>query len=334
MARIPDQVVDKIRSVNILDIAKHFIPGMKKKGGNWWARSPWNDADQTPSFAVSPSKNIFKCFSTGHGGGVIELVMRLENCEYRDALVIIAGIAGIDMPKDTGPNIQSTHSRVFEINSKVSAHFQKTLMMDSNALEYLIGVRKLSLEAIAYFEIGLCVDSPVNDGFSKDSLIEAGIIRVGKGGTSTYCPFVRRITFPIRDILGRVVGFSGRTFLQGDNRSKYTNTHETQFFKKSENLFGVWKNKSAIRRSGAILVEGQFDVIGLWDSGIKNAAASVGTSLTSGQVSLLSRLSDSISIMYDGDAAGQKAALRAANVVIKKGIVPSIISVPKGKDPE
>lgn len=340
-----ESFVEKLKErVNILDVVSNYVK-LVHKGRSYLALCPFH-AEKTASFNVYPESNSFYCFGCGTGGDIITFIEKAENLNYIEALKFLAEIAGISLNLDSESlkkeqEKSNIKRRILEINRESANFFYRTLWNGSNesnlALNYLKGRRFLKKTLIT-FGIGyapenkqLLLEYLKSKGYSSGEIVNANLAYINNRGLESS-RFYARIIFPIIDPKGNVVAFGGRVLKEGVN-PKYLNTSDTPVFKKSMNLFSLNFVKKEKPKS-VILVEGYMDVVALYQNGFKNAVASLGTSLTEYQANIISSLVNEVTICYDSDNAGEKATLRAAQILRNEGLKVKILNVPKGKDPE
>lgn len=310
---------------------------LKKSGKNYKGLCPFH-IEKTPSFIVSPENQLWHCFGCGKGGNIYTFLMLIENIEFKEALHILAEKAGINLHN----NKEKTKVNLFlNINQEANNFFTKTLFSakGKTAFNYLINIRKFSLETIKKFSLGYAPEGFNNlkehllkKGFLIDNLIEIGLAIKNPSG-NIYDRFRDRIMFPVFNNSGDIIGFGGRTM--SDQDAKYINSPESLIFHKSKNLYGFNFAREFIRDSKEVfLVEGYVDVITLYQAGIKNVIASMGTSLTEEQVSLLSRFTDKVYVAYDGDTAGTEATKRGMEMLFVFGLQNFVLEFPTGDDPD
>lgn len=338
--RLPRRFVEEVlRHADIVEVVSGYLP-LKKKGSNYWALSPFK-AEKTPSFAVSPSKQIYKCFSSGKGGDVIRFVMEMEGLDYPDAVLFLAQKYGISIPdfkESSDLQEKEDRQRLLAVHKWAIQLYRQALSQHSEAWNYLVG-RGLKPETIELFQLGyappawdfLQKNAP-KAGFKPEELFEAGLLA---GEKSLYDRFRDRIIFPLRDVAGRVIGFAGRALHPNQDTPKYLNSPETPLYRKSEVLYGFFEGKISFRQlRWVLLVEGYMDVIALHQAGIKNAVAPCGTALTESHTQLLKRYVDKVVIAYDGDQAGQKASENAIEAILRMGLMPHVLTLPSQTDPD
>ena len=337
MGRIPEDIVQRIKNESdIVSVISEFV-NLKKSGKDFKGLCPFHQ-EKTPSFFVIPSKQFYHCFGCGKGGNVINFIMDHERLEYPDALRFLALKAGIEIPRTYSGS--SDTERVYEALSFAERFFNNRLLASDDgrpALDYLKS-RGINRDIIKRFGLGFAPDSW--DGLLKAAskekiqtvmLEKAGLVKRKQG---LYDCFRKRIMVPIRNISGKNVAFGGR-IMPGDEGAKYINSPETEVYKKSRILYGLDISKNSMReKNEAVVVEGYFDLISLFQAGITNVVAASGTGFTPEQASLLSRFCERVALMYDPDSAGIKAAFRACGVLYNAGLEPRLIRLPKGTDPD
>lgn len=337
---ISEDVIQKIKDENdIVDVISESVK-LKKSGRYYVGLCPFHH-EKTPSFTVTPDKQIFKCFGCGAAGNVFSFVMKLRNISYIEAVKALAERVNIDIETDnkTYNSQKNTIKRYYEINKEAARFFFSNLRHNKKAYEYLKN-RNISISTIKSFGLGYandswndCMDYLKKKGYSELDLLSCGlIIKSDKG--RFYDRFRNRIMFPIFDYMGKVIGFGGRVL--DDSKPKYLNSPETILFKKGTNLYGlnfVLKKCKDYKRE-LIIVEGYMDCISLHQAGIYNVVASLGTALTPTMAKLIKRYADRVVLSYDADNAGMNAADRGLMILKKEGLEVRILSVPDGKDPD
>ncbi|MCL2125954.1 MAG: DNA primase [Oscillospiraceae bacterium] len=337
---IPASFIDDLVSrTDITDLVGSYVKLTKKSGSNMFGLCPFH-SEKTPSFSVSMDKQIYYCFGCGKGGGAINFVMEIENLPYVDAIEFLARRAGMAVPmNDSADELAGKRKRILETNTDAAKHFHSMLTSNlaGQARDYL-AARGISKAAVVRFGIGVAPDSwtmlleaMADKGYSKQELIDAGLVKKGQKEGSVYDVFRNRLMFPIIDVRGGVVGFSGR--ILGDGEPKYLNTTATAAFSKGRNLFALNLAKKS-KEGTIILVEGNIDVVSLHQAGFDNAVAPLGTALTEDQARLLSRYTEKVVIAYDSDDAGRRAALRAIPILEKTGLGIKVINMGGEKDPD
>ena len=338
---IPEDIINEIKYRNDIESVMAPYIDLKRRGKNLVGLCPFHN-EKTPSFTVYPENGSFYCFGCGVGGDVFSFVRQIENLDYIDAVKLLAERSGVTIPQDGyDDSIQKLKNTIYEINRE-TARFYHTYLMSPDgkwALDYLTG-RGLSIDTIKHFGLGAAPDSwdslikhLKGLGYSIADMIQANVVGKSQRGTY-YDRFRKRVMYPIINIRGKVIGFSGRA-MPGEDKmgGKYVNTSDTPVYKKSENLFGMNFAKNHCDEQ-IILVEGNMDVITLHQAGFENAVAALGTSFTDDQAKLLSRFTKEIVLIMDSDAAGQKAARRAGEILQNTGLEIRVVVLPDGKDPD
>ncbi|HOX78056.1 MAG TPA: DNA primase [Bacteroidales bacterium] len=343
---ISKQTIARIlEDARIEEVVGEFVK-LKKSGQNYKGLSPFT-AERNPSFYVSPAKGIFKCFSSGKGGNVVNFLMEHEHFTYPEALTYLAKKYGIAIEEDsiTPEDVQIENERetLFQVTAFAMNFFMQNLHETEAGkaigLEYFKS-RDLKPDTIKKFQLGYSPESW--DAFTKNALengykleyLEKTGLTITKDGRS-YDRFRGRVIFPIHNITGRILGFGGRTLLKDDHVPKYVNSIESEIYSKSQTLYGLYFAKSAIiRLDNCYLVEGYTDVISMHQAGIENVVASSGTALTEEQIRLIKRYTPNITILYDGDPAGIKASFRGIDMVLEQGMNVRIVLFPDGEDPD
>ncbi|MCB9800126.1 MAG: DNA primase [Candidatus Omnitrophica bacterium] len=344
--RYDDRIVDEVRAANdIVDVISAYIP-LKRAGRNFKALSPFKP-EKTPSFMVSPEKQIFHCFSTGIGGDVFSFLMKYENLSFPEALRLLAERANIRIPEQSGGSREdrSETERFYEAYQVAAEYYHRQLLDPQNgqaARKYLIQ-RKFDEALVKEFKLGWAPDGwrglfdlLTRKGFSEEMLMKASLIKKSEKG-NCYDVFRNRVIFPIHNLSGKVVGFGGR-LISGDagGGPKYLNSPETPIFKKRKELFGLFMAKKNIdpSRPRMIVVEGYIDFLSLYAAGFKNAVATLGTALTEEHVQTLKRFVDEAIVIYDGDAAGIRASLKGLEIFLQGGMNVKLVQMPAGLDPD
>ncbi len=336
-----EELIEEVRSRNdIVDVVSGYVR-LQKKGSTWFGLCPFHN-EKTPSFSVSPNKQMYYCFGCGAGGNVLTFLMQYENFTFQEAMQSLADRAGIALPKQEMSAAQKRESdrrtKILEINKVAAEYFYRLLRspQGKHALEYF---QKRELTAATMQHFGLGYSNKYRDdlyqylkkrGYPDELLKDSGLVRIdeARGGGDK---FWNRAMFPIMDANNRVIGFGGR--VMGEGEPKYLNSPETIVFDKSRNLYGL-NFARASRRQGILLCEGYMDVIALHQAGFDNAVASLGTALTSGHASLLKRYTKEVYLTFDSDGAGIRAALRAIPILKEAGITAKVIDMKPYKDPD
>ena len=322
---------------DIVDVVSGYVRLSKKSGSNLFGLCPFH-SEKTPSFSVSPDKQIYHCFGCGKGGGVINFIMEIENLSFPEAVEFLAKRAGMPMPEEANDRDSRRRSRMLALNKDAARFFYRQLSTPEGrrAGDYMAR-RQISPAIARTFGLGFAPDSwdslrsaMRDQGYTDYELFDAGLVRKGKSG-GFYDTFRDRLMFPVIDVRGNVIGFSGR--ILGDGEPKYMNSPETLVFNKSRNLFAL--NLAKKSKSGYIILsEGNIDVVSLHQAGFDSAVASLGTSLTPEQARLLSRYTDQVIIAYDSDGAGTKAAQRAIGILEKLDMRVKVLRMTDAKDPD
>ena len=335
---IPEKFInDLVDRSDIVDVVSGYVRLSKRSGANMFGLCPFH-SEKTPSFSVSPDKQIYHCFGCGTGGGVISFIMEIENLSYPEAIAFLAKRAGMQLPEETDSAEGRKRARMLAVNKEAARWFYAQLSTPAGApaVEY-IRKRGISRAMVKNFGLGAAPDSwnSLRDamrekGFTENELFEAGLIKRGRQG-GFYDAFRNRLMFPVIDVRGNVIGFSGR--ILGDGEPKYLNSPETLVFNKSRNLFAL--NLAKKSKSGYIILsEGNIDVVSLHQAGFDSAVASLGTSLTAEQARLISRYTGEVIIAYDNDGAGLKASQRAIGILEKLDIKVRVLRMSGAKDPD
>lgn len=355
--RIPEETVERIRqSADILEVINDFV-SLKKRGSNYIACCPFHN-EKTPSFNVNPTRQIYKCFGCGKAGDAVRFVMDIENIGYGEALRYLAKKYGIEIEEQeqTPEDLlrQNERESLLIVLNFAKTFFQETLLTTdegkSIGLSYF-RERGFTNPTIEAFELGYTLDQwdallqeGQRRGHSQNLLEKAGLILIKEaeagGNRKVFDRFRGRVMFPIHNVSGRVIAFGARILKTDKNQPggappKYLNSPETTVYHKSQVLYGIFQAKQAIRQEDVCyLTEGYTDVISLHQAGIKNVVASSGTSLTTEQIRLIARFTPNVTILYDGDAAGIKAALRGLDMVLEEGLNLKLLLLPDGEDPD
>ena len=338
---IPEDIINEIKYRNDIETAVSQYVNLKRRGKNLVGLCPFH-SEKTPSFTVYPENGSFYCFGCGAGGDVFTFTGLIENLDYIESVKLLAERSGVALPQDGyDDSMQKLKNTIYDINRDTARFFHSYLMSPDGkwALDYLCG-RGLTLKTIKHFGLGAAPDSwdslikhLKSKGYRESDMIAANVVGKSQRGT-LYDRFRKRVMFPIINIRGNIIAFSGRAMPGEDKQGgKYVNTADTPVYKKSANLFGMnfAKNACADR---VILVEGNMDVISLHQAGFTNTVAPLGTAFTIEQANLLARYTKEIVLMLDADAAGQKAVKRAAELLQNTGLSVRVVVVPDGKDPD
>ena len=322
---------------DIVDVVGSYVRLGKKSGANLFGLCPFH-SEKTPSFSVSPDRQIYHCFGCGKGGGVINFIMEIENLTFPEAVEFLAKRAGMAIPEQEDGRESKKRRRMLDLNRDAAKFFYSCLSLPEGAaaIKYM-EQRRLSPQTAKRFGLGYAPDSwdglikaMTKKGYSEFEMKDAGLVRAGKNG-GHYDTFRNRLMFPVIDVKGDVIGFSGR--ILGDGEPKYMNSPETSVFNKSRNLFGL--NLAKKSKSGYIILsEGNIDVVMMHQAGFDSAVASLGTSLTPEQARLISRYTSEVVIAYDNDEAGRKASSRAIGLLEKLELKVRVLSLSGAKDPD
>lgn len=340
IARIQD-------AAQIVEVVSDFVT-LKRAGANYKGLCPFHD-DRTPSFMVSPAKNICKCFSCGEGGPPVHFIMKHEQLSYPEALKYLAKKYHIEVKEreltDEEKKAQSTRDSLFILNEFARDYFVKVLHEIPEGKHIGLSYfreRGFHENTIQKFQLGYSLEArnafsqeAQKAGYKKEFLLKTGLASDGKNETSLYDRFRGRVIFPVHTLSGKVVAFGGRILKKTDKLAKYVNSPESEIYSKSNELYGIFFAKKAIvKEDRCFLVEGYTDVISMHQAGIENVVSSSGTALTHGQIRMIRRFSQQITVLYDGDAAGIKAALRGIDLLLEEGMNVKVVLLPEGEDPD
>lgn len=323
---------------DIEDVVSQYVQLTKKSGNNKFGLCPFH-SEKTPSFSVSTDKQIYHCFGCGKGGGVINFIMDIENLSFPDAVRFLAKRVGMEVPEDVRDENYSKRERMISLNTDAARFFYSQLISENGkAAQEYIKQRHIAPHMVTRFGLGFApntwnslIDAMHKKGYSNLEMFDAGLVRASKKGNGYYDTFRNRLMFPVIDVRGNVIGFSGR--ILDDGEPKYMNSPETIVFNKSRNLFAMNLAKKS-KKGYIILSEGNIDVASLHQAGIDCAVASLGTSLTPEQARLISRYTNEVVIAYDGDSAGQKASKRAITILEKLDMKVRVLKITGAKDPD
>ncbi len=337
----PDEIIEEVRARNnIVDVISEHVR-LTKKGSTYFGLCPFHN-EKTPSFGVTPSKQMFYCFGCGAGGNVISFLMQYENATFQEAVKMLADRAGIKLPEiemsAEMKKAQSEKAVLLEINKEAAKYFYYALRNPSGktGYEYFKG-RKLSDDTMKAWGLGYAnvysddlVKYLRSKGYSDEMIVKSGLASHDEK-RGTHDKFWNRVMFPIQDMNHRVIGFGGR--VMGEGEPKYLNSPETPVFDKSRNLYGLNFARSS-KKGHMILCEGYMDVIAMHQAGFNEAVASLGTAFTSGQANILKRFTDDVILSYDSDGAGTKAAIRAIGILRENGLSGKVLDLKPYKDPD
>lgn len=341
MAYISQNIIDEIRDkADIVEILSSYIP-LKRAGRNFKALCPFHH-EKTPSFMISPDKQIFHCFGCGEGGNVFNFVMKYERLNFRETLEVIAKKAGYNIPADTAEHKEkSLINKLFDVNELAASFFHFNLLKGGSAVvarDYL-NQRAVNQKAIEEFRLGFSLPGwesfivfAGKKGFSEQILEKAGLVVKGEKGRY-YDRFRNKLMFPITNIQGKVIGFGSRVFNEKSSEPKYINSPETDIYRKRKTLYGLNLAKNHIAKEDAVIItEGYFDVITPYQWGVRNIAGCLGTSFTQEQAHVLKRYTQNVVLLFDADSSGEAATLRGLDILIEEGLSVKIACLPAGYD--
>jgi DNA primase len=340
---------DKVKErVDIVEVIGDYVP-LKKKGQNMWACCPFH-GEKTPSFSLSPAKQIYKCFGCGKAGDPIQFVMDIEGIGFQEAIRQLAGKYGIEVEEEASLSPEQNLEQNERESLFIAVNFAKDFFVKNLETEEgkAIGLsyfreRGFTPQIIQKFDLGYSLDgwdhflkAAKSSGYQEEILLKAGLILQKEGEPERlYDRFRNRVTFTIHNVSGKAIGFGARILTKDKNQPKYINSPETPIYHKSDVLYGMFQAKKAIRdQDNCFLVEGYTDVVSLHLSGIENVVASSGTSLTDGQIKLIRRFTNQVTVLYDGDSAGIKASLRGIDLLLEGGLNVKAVVFPDGEDPD
>ncbi len=339
-----DRILDAVR---IEEVIGDFV-SLRKRGANYLGLCPFHQ-DKNPSMSVSSTKGIFKCFACGKAGNAVTFLMEHEHLTYVEALRYLARKYHIEIVEKEETAEEIAHRMRYESLLVVTDYAQKFYadVLWNTEVGKAVGLsyfreRKFTDETIRQFGLGYAASRPLTlcaqalkDGYKKEYLVDAGLCLEREGTGELYDRFFDRVIFPIHSISGRVIAFGGRTLKTDKSVAKYVNSPQSEIYDKSRSLYGIFQAKNAIAKNDkCILVEGYADVISMHQAGMTNVVASSGTSLTVEQIRLIKRFTDKVTILYDGDAAGVKAALRGIDLVLEEGLSVKVVLLPPEDDPD
>lgn len=347
MKKIDRETVQRILdAADIVEVVSDFV-SLKRRGANYIGLCPFHN-ERTPSFSVSKAKGICKCFSCGKGGSPVNFIMEVEQLSYQEALRYLAKKYNIEIVEhemsEQERQEESQRESMLAVNSFAMQHFENNLTETADGREIgLAYFRKRGINdaMINRFHLGYSIEqgnklheAAIAKGYSEKYLVDTGLCIRNDRGT-VYDRFKGRVIYPVHSISGKVVAFGGRTLRSDKTVAKYVNSPESIIYSKSRELYGLYQAKQSIaKKNKCILVEGYMDVISMHQSGVENVVASSGTSLTDGQIRLIHRFTDNVTVIYDSDAAGIKASLRGIDMILAEGINVKVLSLPDGDDPD
>ncbi len=340
MSDIKD-IIEEIKSrCDIANVISGYI-NIKPSGSNYKGLCPFH-GEKTPSFYINTSKQIYKCFGCGEGGDVINFVMKIENLDFMDAVKSLANTCGMEINTNVDEatkEIMKKSKKFQDIHVEAARFYFSNLIKSKNPGYEYLRKRGLDDKIIKKFGLGYSLDSwdslinyLISIGYKSEDLIESGLVGYKSESKKIYDKFRNRVMFPIFDYRGNVIGFGGRVL--DDSLPKYLNSPDTLIFNKRQNLYGLNFARKEIKDRSIILVEGYMDLISLYQYGIKNVVATLGTALTDGQGSLIKRYADTAIISYDSDEAGIKASMRAIDILTKLGVNVKVLNLKECKDPD
>jgi len=342
--RIPDEKVQEVRDASsIVDLVSQYV-SLKQRGKTYSGLCPFHQ-EKTPSFTVDPIRGFYHCFGCGEGGDVFSFIMKMEKTGFLEAVRTLADRAHIRLPSYEKDDARSQEIELLYRANQMAAEFYQNCLWKTqdgkSALQYITN-RGFQQKTLETFGIGYApnqweglIQKAEQSGIKPDSLLRAGLIVPRKDGRGYYDRFRGRLMFPILNISGRVVGFGGRILATAEGVPKYINSSETPIYQKSHILYGLFHSKNGIRRENRVLlVEGYTDMMRFHQCGFDTAVASSGTALTEGQAKLLTQYANRVVLVFDGDSAGLRAAIRGIDVVLAAGLHVEIAALPKGTDPD
>lgn len=344
---IDQATIDRIlATANIVEVISDFVT-LRRSGVNYKGLCPFHN-EKTPSFVVSPAKGLFKCFGCGKGGNVVHFIMEHEQMNYWDALRWLAHKYNIEIEEhdltDEERRARSERESMLIVNQFARDYFRDVMYnhIDGRSLGMAyFRNRGLRDDIIKKFELGYSLEQPdalareaLTKGYKEEYLLKTGLCFKREDG-QLRDRFRGRVIYPIHSLSGKVIAFGGRVLKQRDNVGKYLNSPESEIYHKSDTLYGIYFSKQAIvRQDRCYLVEGYMDVISMFQSGVENVVASSGTSLTEGQIRLIHRFTNNITVLYDGDSAGIHASLRGIDMLLAEGMNVKVLLLPDGDDPD
>lgn len=347
MAHIDQETVNRILdAADIVDVVSDFV-SLKRRGANYIGLCPFH-SDRNPSFSVSPSRGLCKCFSCGKGGSPVGFIMELEQMNYVEALRYLAQKYHIEIKEreltDAEREAATERESMLAVNQFALEEFEKNLTDDPDGIAIGLSYfreRGINDAAIKRFRLGYSLErrnalynAAIKRGYSEKYLVETGLC-IRNDRNEVYDRFKGRVIYPVFSVSGKVVAFGGRTLKSDKSIAKYVNSPESPIYNKSSQLYGLYQARQAIvKKNKCILVEGYMDVISMSQSGIENVVASSGTSLTEGQIRLIHRFTENVTVIYDSDAAGIKASLRGIDMLLSEGMKIKVLLLPDGEDPD
>lgn len=347
MRKIDRETVQRILdTADIVEVVSDFVH-LKKRGANYVGLCPFHN-ERTPSFSVSKSKGICKCFSCGKGGSPVNFIMEIEQISYYEALRYLANKYNIEIKEhemsEKERQEESDRESMLAVNDFAMRHFESTMADTDDGRNIGLAYfreRGINEAMIRRFHLGYSLDkrddlfsTAIRKGFNEKFLIDTGLCYRTERGDAVD-RFRSRVIYPVFTVSGKVVAFGGRTLRKDKEVAKYVNSPESSVYRKSYELYGLYQAKQAIvKKDRCILVEGYMDVISMHQSGVENVVASSGTSLTEGQIRLIHRFTENVTVIYDADAAGIKASLRGIDLLLAEGLNVKVLLLPEGEDPD
>ena len=345
---ISKKSIDEVINASAIDEVIGDYISLKRRGSNLLGRCPFHD-EKTPSFTVSPAKGIYKCFGCGKAGNSVSFLMEHDSLSFSDAIRKLAAKYSITLEEDTIVNREEYNEQQKKRENLLIAldfaakYFVSQLESEEGKIvgDSYFRERGFTRQTIEEFQLGYSpqgwtslTDTAKSNQFNLEYFADAGLIKKREDGTY-FDMFRHRVIFPIHDLTGKVIAFGGRQLVKDDKSPKYLNSPETEVYHKSNVLYGIFQSKKHIKNLNiCYLVEGYTDVITLHQAEVKNVVASSGTSLTEGQIKLIKRFTDNVTVLYDGDAAGIKASLRGIDLLLEQGLNVRTVSFPEGEDPD
>jgi len=341
---ILQETIDKVFALDIVDVIKPYVH-LKKAGSNWKGISCFSN-ERSPSFIVSPSKRIFKCFSTGKGGSLVKFIMEKEVMNYPEAIRHLCKTFNIECLESEESNEEKILSQKKEsmhiINNTVSHYFKQNLNYFQEVLNYVYGHRQLTAETIEKFDIGFAPSTLsgltnylINSGFNWQLCVECSVIGYIQATNKLFDKFRNRMMFPIKNVSGNIIGFGGRALAPDHKNAKYLNSADSIVYNKSETLYGIFESKKAIiEKNQCLLSEGYLDVVMFHQKGVENIVSSSGTALTPGHVKLIKKFTKNVVVIFDNDPAGIRATLKGIDVLLAEEMNVKVLILPDGQDPD
>ena len=347
MGKISNATVQRIlEATDIVEVVSDFV-SLKRKGANYWGLCPFHN-DRSPSFSVSKSRGLCKCFSCGEGGSAVNFLMKLEHLSYSEALRYLARKYNIEVEeREMTPEeerMETARDNMFAVNDFALRYFKKTLFETPEGRDVGLSYfrhRGINDQMVEKFHLGYALEQrdalyrrALERGYSEEYILSVGLCTRTDDG-KIYDRFRGRVIYPVHTLSGKVVAFGGRTLRSDKTMAKYVNSPESDIYSKRRELYGLYQAKQAISKEGkCIIVEGYMDVISMHQAGICNVVASSGTALTVEQVRLIKRFTNNVTLIYDADAAGVKASLRGIELLLQDGMDIKVLLLPQGEDPD